>query len=121
MRERRVSPVTSEGETEALLVLGKREVPSGAAVGAGRGWVVGGSEGEGGEGVGRGEWAVLMVAHTSYRGVDRRTAGGVMGAPGLVDARGFVGADALQEAGFKYRLIGVGSKAAAHTEAAEPK
>lgn len=65
--------------------------------------------------------AVLMVAHTSYRELDLRTAAGVMRAPALVDARGFFGADALQEAGFKYRLIGVGSKAAAHTEAAEPK
>ena len=65
--------------------------------------------------------AVLMVAHTSYRELDLRTAAGVMRAPALVDARGFFGADALQEAGFKYRLIGVGSKAAAHTDAAEPK
>jgi UDP-N-acetyl-D-mannosaminuronic acid dehydrogenase len=65
--------------------------------------------------------AVLMVAHSSYRDLDLRTAAGVMRTRALVDARGFFGADALQKAGFDYRVIGVGSKIAAHKDAAEPK
>jgi UDP-N-acetyl-D-mannosaminuronic acid dehydrogenase len=56
--------------------------------------------------------AVLMVAHTAYRQLDLNRAGGVMHTRALVDARGFFGAEALMKAGFKYRMIGVGSKAA---------
>ena len=65
--------------------------------------------------------AVLMVAHTSYRDLDLKAAAGVMHRPALVDARGFFGANAVQEAGFTYRVIGVGDKAAAYSDAAEPK
>ena len=65
--------------------------------------------------------AVLMVAHSIYRNLDLSAAAGVMRTPALVDARGFFGADVLKKAGFDYRVIGVGSKTATYTEAAEPK
>jgi UDP-N-acetyl-D-mannosaminuronic acid dehydrogenase len=65
--------------------------------------------------------AVLMVAHSSYRDLDLRKAAAAMRTRALVDARGFFGADVLQKAGFDYRLIGVGRKAAVHKDAAEPK
>jgi UDP-N-acetyl-D-mannosaminuronic acid dehydrogenase len=53
--------------------------------------------------------AVLMVAHTAYRGLDLKAAAGIMRAPALVDARGFFDRAALQSAGFSYRVIGVGT------------
>lgn len=52
--------------------------------------------------------AVLMVAHTAYRDLNLKAAGALMHAPMMVDARGFFGAQALQDAGFGYRVIGVG-------------
>ena len=65
--------------------------------------------------------AVLMVAHNAYRDLDLKAAAGVMRARALVDARGFFEANALQEAGFSYRLIGVGDGSVAYKESAEPK
>jgi len=65
--------------------------------------------------------AVLMVAHSVYRELDLKTAARVMRRRALVDARGFFGADALREAGFDYRVIGVGKKSAAYRDASEPK
>jgi UDP-N-acetyl-D-mannosaminuronic acid dehydrogenase len=53
--------------------------------------------------------AVLMVAHAAYRELDLKAAAETMRRRSLVDARGFFGARALQEAGFSYRLIGVGA------------
>jgi UDP-N-acetyl-D-mannosaminuronic acid dehydrogenase len=53
--------------------------------------------------------AVLMVAHTAYRDLDLTAAAGVMRRRSLVDARGFFGRQALQEAGFSFRLIGAGA------------
>ncbi|MEA2628945.1 MAG: UDP-N-acetyl-D-mannosaminuronic acid dehydrogenase [Chloroflexota bacterium] len=52
--------------------------------------------------------AVLMVAHTAYRDLNLKAAGALMRAPLMVDARGFFGTQALQDAGFGYRVIGVG-------------
>ena len=65
--------------------------------------------------------AVLMVAHTIYRELDLNMAARVMRTRALVDARGLFGSDALSEAGFDHRVIGVGKRAAAYGEAAEPK
>jgi hypothetical protein len=39
----------------------------------------------------------------------------------LVDARGFFKTQALREAGFNYRVIGVAERAAAYEDAAGPK
>ena len=52
--------------------------------------------------------AVLMVAHSAYRDLDLKAAAAVMHERTLVDARGFFRAQDLEEAGFTYRLIGVG-------------
>jgi UDP-N-acetyl-D-mannosaminuronic acid dehydrogenase len=65
--------------------------------------------------------AVLMVAHTLYREIDLNHAAALMRTRALVDARGFFETHALKEAGFNYRLIGVGRKAAAYSKAEEPK
>lgn len=65
--------------------------------------------------------AVLMVAHTAYRQLDLSAAAGVMHTRAVVDARGFFGAEALKNAGFTYRVIGVGNKAVAYEAAARPK
>jgi UDP-N-acetyl-D-mannosaminuronic acid dehydrogenase len=51
--------------------------------------------------------AVLMVAHGPYRELDLKAAGAVMRARKFVDARNFFGADALGEAGFEWRVIGL--------------
>ena len=58
--------------------------------------------------------AVLMVAHTAYRDLDLNAAAKVMRAPALVDARGFFEPDKLRQAGFRYRLIGVGDPSEAY-------
>jgi UDP-N-acetyl-D-mannosaminuronic acid dehydrogenase len=65
--------------------------------------------------------AVLMVAHSVYTELNLNTAAQLMRTPALVDARGLFGAEALREAGFDFRLLGVGSEVTVHTEAAEPK
>ena len=65
--------------------------------------------------------AVLMVTHSAYRELDLNKAAAVMRTRALVDARGFFGAEALKDAGFKYRVIGVGNKAAAYKGAVGPK
>jgi UDP-N-acetyl-D-mannosaminuronic acid dehydrogenase len=65
--------------------------------------------------------AVLMVAHAAYRELDLSTAARVMRSRAVVDARGFFGAEALGQAGFDHRVIGVGKRAATYTGAAEPK
>jgi UDP-N-acetyl-D-mannosaminuronic acid dehydrogenase len=64
---------------------------------------------------------VLMVAHTMYRELDLKAAARVMHTRALVDARGFFETHGLKEAGFNYRVIGVGKNAAAYGEVAEPK
>lgn len=64
---------------------------------------------------------VLMVAHAAYRELDLSSAARVMRTRAMVDARGFFGADALREAGFDYRVIGVGKGKATYAGAAEPK
>ncbi|HVC77912.1 MAG TPA: nucleotide sugar dehydrogenase [Candidatus Micrarchaeaceae archaeon] len=53
--------------------------------------------------------AVLMVAHNAYRNLDLKAAGAIMKAPRMVDARGFFESGALRDAGFSYRVIGVGT------------
>ena len=65
--------------------------------------------------------AVLMVAHRAYRDLDLKRAADVMRKRALVDARGFFGVEALRQAGFDYRFIGVGSTAATYEEAPGPK
>lgn len=65
--------------------------------------------------------AVLMVAHAAYRKLDLKAAAETMRARAIVDARDFFGAEALQDAGFTYRLIGVGVPPVAYGDAAEPK
>lgn len=55
--------------------------------------------------------AVLMVAHTAYRGLDLGAAARLMNQRALVDARGFFDTEALRDSGFTYRLIGVGDSA----------
>ena len=54
--------------------------------------------------------AVLMVAHSAYRDLDLKAAAETMRARVIVDARDFFGAEALQDAGFTYRRIGVGNR-----------
>lgn len=63
--------------------------------------------------------AVLMVAHTAYRDLDLSAAAKVMRAPALVDARGFFEPDKLKQAGFRYRLIGVGDPSEAYEVSSE--
>ncbi len=58
--------------------------------------------------------AVLMVAHTAYKDLDLNAAAKVMRTPALVDARGFFEPDKLKQAGFRYRLIGVGDPSEAY-------
>lgn len=65
--------------------------------------------------------AVLMVAHSAYRDLDLKAAAETMRARVIVDARDFFGAEALQDAGFTYRRIGVGNRPMAQGDAAEPK
>ncbi len=56
------------------------------------------------------ECAVLMVAHSAYRGLDLAAAARQMHHPRLVDARGFFEPEALRRAGFTFRTIGVGAE-----------
>jgi UDP-N-acetyl-D-mannosaminuronate dehydrogenase len=65
--------------------------------------------------------AVLMVAHSAYRDLDLQAAAGIMRAPAMVDARGFFGAEILRDAGFSYRIIGVGNASVRYEGPAEPK
>jgi hypothetical protein len=60
-----------------------------------------------------------MVADTAYRDLDLNAAAKVMRAPALVDARGFFEPDNLWQAGFIYRLIGVGDPSNAHEGSSE--
>lgn len=52
--------------------------------------------------------AVLMVAHKAYRQLDLRAAAREMRHASLVDARGFFSSEQLGEAGFEFRMIGIG-------------
>jgi len=52
--------------------------------------------------------AVLMVGHAAYRDLDLQAVAGKMRRAQMVDARGFFKAEALREAGFTVRTIGVG-------------
>lgn len=52
--------------------------------------------------------AVLMVAHSAYRSLDLAGAARLMRTRAMVDARGFFAPHDMDEAGFHYRLIGVG-------------
>ncbi len=54
--------------------------------------------------------AVLMVSHSQYRNLNLIAAAATMKRPHMVDARGFFKAEALGEAGFTYRTIGVGAQ-----------
>jgi UDP-N-acetyl-D-mannosaminuronic acid dehydrogenase len=65
--------------------------------------------------------AVLMVAHKAYRDLDLKAAAQVMRTRALVDARGFFDVEALREAGFAHKVIGVADRAAAYEDAAGPK
>ena len=56
--------------------------------------------------------AVLMVAHSAYRELDLSGAASNMKRALMVDARGLFKAEALGEAGFTFRVIGVGVGAA---------
>jgi UDP-N-acetyl-D-mannosaminuronic acid dehydrogenase len=64
--------------------------------------------------------AVLMVAHAAYRELDLKAAAKAMRARALVDARGFFEPEKLQEAGFSYRVIGVGDPSSAHEVTSGP-
>ena len=64
--------------------------------------------------------AVLMVAHAAYKELDLKAAAKEMRARALVDARGFFEPEKLQEAGFSYRVIGVGDPSSAHEVTSGP-
>jgi UDP-N-acetyl-D-mannosaminuronic acid dehydrogenase len=65
--------------------------------------------------------AVLMVTHSAYRELDLKAAARAMRGPALVDARGLFRVEELAQAGFRYRVIGVGDAATAYVDAGEPK